>query len=225
MATEMCAFAGRMHEFFLVLKKAGFTDELIQKIINSKDNAMAREMFLAVSSGQAVEKKNMEIKSVFSKAILEFHVFPKKNRFIASEMFLLDTEINITILNDNFVKWFLPKIEKPFAGSIVCGHRLSKIAWDRQIISELGGREKAETTLTEMYDIMFCQSETKKKFINRDFGGFFYVKDINGILRCIEPHWFGSGLCFEAHELKVRYDYSPGAYIFSRNILPFSNQG
>ncbi len=45
---EMCAFIGKTHEFLLALEKAGFTDELIQEIINSKDNELAIKMYAAV---------------------------------------------------------------------------------------------------------------------------------------------------------------------------------
>ncbi|MFA5163525.1 MAG: hypothetical protein WC441_03275 [Patescibacteria group bacterium] len=48
---EMCAALGKGHEFFLALKKAGFTDELCQEIINSRDNALAKKMY-AVVTGQ-----------------------------------------------------------------------------------------------------------------------------------------------------------------------------
>lgn len=44
---KMCDFVGKSHEFFLVLKKAGFDDEKIQRIINSKDNFLGKAMFEA----------------------------------------------------------------------------------------------------------------------------------------------------------------------------------
>jgi len=45
---EMCASIGKMHEFLLALKRAGFDTELIQEIINSKNNELAKKMFIAV---------------------------------------------------------------------------------------------------------------------------------------------------------------------------------
>jgi hypothetical protein len=45
---EMCAFIGKSHEFFMNLKKAGFTDDLIQKVINSRNNALAEKMYASV---------------------------------------------------------------------------------------------------------------------------------------------------------------------------------
>jgi len=64
---EMCAFIGKMHEFLLALKKAGFTDELIQEIINSKNNEMAAKMFAAIMLDSAA-------KSADSEVILDFTV-------------------------------------------------------------------------------------------------------------------------------------------------------
>jgi hypothetical protein len=51
---EMCAFIGKMHEFHLALKKAGFNDELIQQVINSKDNEMAKKMFAVITIPEVV---------------------------------------------------------------------------------------------------------------------------------------------------------------------------
>jgi len=45
----MCALIGKMHEFLLALKKAGFTDKLIQRVINSENNEMATKMFAAIA--------------------------------------------------------------------------------------------------------------------------------------------------------------------------------
>jgi len=61
----MCAALGRAHEFFLVLKKAGFSDELIQEVINSKDNAMAKKMLAAISV-KAVKKSSRNIQKTTS---------------------------------------------------------------------------------------------------------------------------------------------------------------
>lgn len=43
----MCDFFGRGHEFFLKMKKAGFTDDMYQQVINAKNNALAKAMFEA----------------------------------------------------------------------------------------------------------------------------------------------------------------------------------
>ena len=42
---------GKMHEFGLVLDKAGFDADLVQEIINSKDNKYAKTMYTALTGG------------------------------------------------------------------------------------------------------------------------------------------------------------------------------
>ena len=48
---------GRMHEFAILLDKAGFNSDLIQEIINSKDNKLAKAMFDAIMIGKQPELK------------------------------------------------------------------------------------------------------------------------------------------------------------------------
>ncbi|MCX6798155.1 MAG: hypothetical protein NTX66_03030 [Candidatus Falkowbacteria bacterium] len=68
---EMCDAVGRAHEFFLVLKKAGFTDDLIKKIINSKDNVLAKRMFAAIVAPKTKTTKNTEAALLAEAAKLE----------------------------------------------------------------------------------------------------------------------------------------------------------
>lgn len=44
---EMCDAIGKAHEFLLCLKKAGMNDYMMQKIINSKNNNLAKKMIQA----------------------------------------------------------------------------------------------------------------------------------------------------------------------------------
>ena len=44
---EMCDSIGRVHEFMLCLKKAGLNDSMVQKVINAKDNYLAKKMVIA----------------------------------------------------------------------------------------------------------------------------------------------------------------------------------
>ena len=46
---------GAMHEFALVLDKAGFDAEMIQGVINSRGNKQAKAMYAALASGATVD--------------------------------------------------------------------------------------------------------------------------------------------------------------------------
>jgi len=62
---EMCASLGKVHEFLLALKKAGFDSHLIQQIINSKDNQLAEKMLAAVGSRPILQSYGNGIKYTF----------------------------------------------------------------------------------------------------------------------------------------------------------------
>lgn len=50
---------GEMHEFALVLDKAGFDADLVQRIVNSKDNKHAKMMYDALTDGANVVADNI----------------------------------------------------------------------------------------------------------------------------------------------------------------------
>jgi hypothetical protein len=72
---EMCAFIGKSHEFFMNLKKAGFTDDLIQEVINSKNNALAKKMYASIVEA---EIKTNAAKAGFEK-LTEFEITIPEN--------------------------------------------------------------------------------------------------------------------------------------------------
>jgi len=64
-ATSVCDAIGKTHELLLVLKKAGFDDELIQQVVNSKGNKHAKAMYSAVAGGAQVDDR-FELVNTFS---------------------------------------------------------------------------------------------------------------------------------------------------------------
>jgi len=65
--------------------------------------------------------------------------------------------VKISYLGDNFTGWFLGedgKVEAPIGEQELRFARLKKASVDEPILVELGGKEKAETTLTEMHSLM-----------------------------------------------------------------------
>lgn len=64
-ATSVCDALGKTHEFMLAIKKAGFDDELIQQVVNSKGNKHAKVMYSAVTGGAQVDSR-FELVNTFS---------------------------------------------------------------------------------------------------------------------------------------------------------------
>lgn len=54
-ATSMCDGLGQAHEFMLRLKKAGFNDDLIQRVVTSRGNKLAQAMYAAIASSEEVD--------------------------------------------------------------------------------------------------------------------------------------------------------------------------
>ena len=224
---EMCAILGKAHEFFLALKKAGFSDELIQEVINSKDNVMAKKMLVAISVETVIESKNenvQEIKPLFSAGSSIFTVLPTTAKFVAEDKFVVNTDkkakVKISYVGDNFINWFLKKTEEPFPGGAVYGRKLNQNSVDGPILAELGGEEKAETTLTEIYAMMLTQPNGENgKLLNIGNANIFYVRDINNTLRAVGVDWSGGGWGVCAYSVEDSCVWGADYCVFSRNSL------
>lgn len=64
-ATRVCDAIGRVHELMLALKKAGFDDELIQQVVNSRGNKHAKAMYSAVANDAQADDR-FELLNTFS---------------------------------------------------------------------------------------------------------------------------------------------------------------
>jgi hypothetical protein len=220
-SNEMCAILGRAHEFFLALKKAGFSDELIQEVINSKDNAMAKKMLESLQAKPTMPTIQAAT-SILSETISSCIVLTTMvDKFIAKDNFVVDTskkaKVKISYLGDNFINWFLEKTEEPFPGSTVWGRNLEKDSVDGPILVELGGQEKAETTLFELFIMMKRQAKGENgRLLTNGYANIFYIRDINGILRAVSVYWYGSGWRVRAHSVEATNPWCADDRVWSR---------
>jgi hypothetical protein len=142
--------------------------------------------------------------------------------FNVREHFIINTEksaaVKIPWIGDNFKEWFLGKTEAPFPGSILNRAELSRSSVDGPIIKEIGGDEKAETTLTEVFSLMLQQpnGENGTLLTNR-YANIFYVKDVNGVLRAVGVHWYSDGWHVYALSVARPVAWRAGGQVFSRN--------
>jgi hypothetical protein len=149
---------------------------------------------------------------------------PTKGPFVARKHFVADTsrkaKVKISYLGDNFCLWFLDKVEEPFIGSELRYGRLRKLSVDAPIIAELGGEEKAETTLTELRQALEKQPNGKMGDLLIDgCANIFYIRDVNGVLRAVHAHWRGGGWRVFAYSVEGPGGWSGGFRVFSRNSV------
>jgi len=130
---------------------------------------------------------------VLSNAISSCIIWTTIGKFIAKDKFVVNTkknaEVKISCVGNKFINWFLEKTEEPFSGSTVWGRKLKKDSVDGPILAELGGQEKAETTLFELFATM----KRHGQLFNDGRGNIFYIRDITGILRAVVLNWNGGG--------------------------------
>ena len=147
------------------------------------------------------------------------------DKFIACEKFVVnigqDAPAKINHISGDFVDWFLlcyGKIEDPICGKTLRRSKLLKDSLDTSIIAELGGEEKSETTLTEIFSLIKNQK-------NGEFGvllassriNIFYVRDQNGVFRTVIVSWGGYGWDINA-EVPNLHRWRAGTRVFSRNF-------
>lgn len=128
--------------------------------------------------------------------------------FIARDRFVKNTKknapVNISYLSDNFSSWFLGKTEEPFTGLTLKYGTLSCYSLDTAIIAELGGEEKSETTLTEIFSLMAQQPNGEKGvLLNNGYANIFYIRDAKGVLCTVVVYWGGDGWYVSASALDV----------------------
>lgn len=161
------------------------------------------------------------VTSILSDVILTFTVVPSTTEFVAEDKFKVDTskkaKVKISYLGDNFKEWFLGKRENPFPSSTVCGRQLNKNLVDGPILVELGGQEKAETTLFELFIMMNRQANGESgALFNNGVANIFYVRDIKGILRAVGVGWDDGGWSVDAYSVESPYVWLAGLCVFSR---------
>ncbi|OHA32213.1 MAG: hypothetical protein A2928_00995 [Candidatus Taylorbacteria bacterium RIFCSPLOWO2_01_FULL_45_15b] len=147
--------------------------------------------------------------------------------FVAKEKFVLDirpeAKVQISDLGGNFKAWFGDKVEDPITKQALRYAKLRKSSVDMPIITELGGEEKSETTLTEMFFLMGKQKYGEDGcLLNNGWANIFYIRDQNRVLRAVGVDWRGGGWGVDAYPIGYPRRWFDGRHVFSRNsdLLP-----
>ncbi len=144
-----------------------------------------------------------------------------KAPFVARERFVVnmkkDARVKISYLGGNFKDWFLRKEEQPFGGSTLNYGKLSRWSVDSPIIAVLGGEEKAETTLTELFALMEAQKNGEDgPLLTNGYANIFYIRDAGGALRAVYACWGGGGWGVDAGSVTGPCEWGDGDRVFSR---------
>ena len=143
-------------------------------------------------------------------------------RFVAKEKFVKDSkEVEFYRIWDNFTNWFLAddgKIEEPINKQTLRHGNLTKGSIDGPIIEELGGETKAETTLTELWDMLKKQPKGEDgDLLTNSYANIFYIKDTEGVLRAVFVDWHGVGWFVDADSVEYSNEWAPGSRVFCCN--------
>ncbi len=171
-------------------------------------------------------------------SILEFigmvAVSATTSKFVAKEKFVRDTgdkaRVKISYLGDNFTAWFLKgdgKTEESMTEQTLRYAKLRKASKDIPIVNELGGEEKSETTLSEMFSLMGKQGKGEAGvLLNNGYANIFYIRDMNDVLRAVDVRWLGRGWDVDAGPLAYPLGWRAGRQVFSRKytLLPSESQ-
>ena len=149
-------------------------------------------------------------------------VAPTKIPFVARDRFIAnigkEASVKISCLGDSFKSWLLRKEEQPIMGSTLRYGKLSRYANDHHIFEELGGKEKAEITLAELFSLMEAQKngEGGPLLIN-GYVNICYIRDVVGILRAVSVDWSDGGWYVDAEAVSGPYEWRSGQQVFFRN--------
>jgi len=143
-------------------------------------------------------------------------------KFIARDNFIVDTsekaKVKICFLGDNFEENFLGKTEDAIVEITLRYYKLRKGSVDNPIIAEIGGKEKAETTLTEMFSLMEKQPNGEKgALLTNGYANIFYIRDTNGVLWAVHCHWGDGGWVVHDSSTGLPLVWIAGFQVFSRN--------
>ena len=117
----------------------------------------------------------------------------------------------------NFTGWFTGKVEEEAPEGLLIPLAFTRAAYDREIIADLGGEEKAAVTLTEIWRLMKAQANGEKgDLLTNGYANIFYVCDTSGVLRALYVFWGVGGWRVIAYALDGG-QWHGGGQVFSRN--------
>lgn len=151
---------------------------------------------LALFSLAGVVRAQNNSRTVSSGLSCKEIIIPATNvPFIVKDQFVVnigkDAPVKISYLGDEFQAWFRHKKEAPFGGSMLQYKEFFRLSKDTDefIIAQLGGERKAETTLTELFALLYAQKNGEEGPLLTVGNNIFYIRDVDGVLRAVTVSW------------------------------------
>jgi len=143
-------------------------------------------------------------------------------KFVAKDKFIKDSkEIKFYGFYGSFEEDFLVgngKTEEPLSEQELRYGNLTKNSVDSPIIEELGGEAKAETTLTELHNLLRKQGNGEEgDLLTSGYANIFYTRNTKGVLRAVSVNWHDVGWCVYANSVENPNGWNAGIRVFSRN--------
>jgi hypothetical protein len=147
-------------------------------------------------------------------------LFATTSPFVASEKFTVNTgddaPVKISCVWGNFKKQFYGKIENPREEINLHYGDLSQESQSKDVLFELGGKEKAEVLLQDVYALLKQQSKGKRGLLHIDGkANIFYVRSKKGVLCVVNVFWSSDGWYLGAGSVESSSSYHAGNRLFS----------
>lgn len=149
-------------------------------------------------------------------------VSARTENFIVRNYFIIDTskkaKVRISGLGKNFKSNFLDKVENPIGKSTLHYYRIKKRSRSTPIINELGGEDKSETALSEMFSLMEEQGNGQSGSLLIDgSANIFFICDCAGVLWAVDCSWVDDGWNVDASYLEDGRPWRDDCQVFSHN--------
>ena len=199
-------------------ERNGWTAEMVKKL--SKGDVLTTHR--KILQGELVVVKPLKSSILKLAGTTKFSATTKK--FVAKDHFVVDTSddapVKIWGLGDRFEREFLDKTEEPVNGGTLSFYELLKKSVDTPIIAELGGENKAETTLTEIFVQMKKQGNGEDgDLLTNGYANISYIRNSAGVLRAVGCYWDVSGWGVGADSVDAPNVWGAGSQVFSRSSL------
>lgn len=228
MATSAFSIVGLAHKLLLAAEAQGCTPEVLNKMAEHPtlfgDAREVLEGRATIVPNKPLNQVAKAIASALLVLVTSVSVAATKESFVAAEKLVVNTEqdakVKISRLWRDFETHFLGKVEPAFGGSELKVHKLLGKTLDKPIIDYLGGEEKAETTLTEMFSLMKVQGHGQEgPLLTNGWTNIFYIRDVNGVLWAVDCRWDGGGWDCDVRSVEGPGEWYAAYQVISRNSV------
>jgi hypothetical protein len=143
-----------------------------------------------------------------------------EGQFVAADTIFApksSNKIKVYDWGSNFTSYFKTKIDEFISDATVVPLRLKQSDTDSNIIADLGGKEAAETSLSDLWKKLLAQPNGQPgELLTNGFWNIFYIKDVTGELRAVRVYWGSGGWRLYAFPLDS-FRWHAGYRVFVRN--------